>query len=78
MCAAPPGRSKQVESNLASLEFEIPAYARRRLDEASATPPGLPYAMFTPEYQSWVVSPGLGVGDKAAGYHQPVFNGLPA
>jgi hypothetical protein len=31
--------------------------------------------MFTAEYQSWVVSPGLGIGDKPAGYAPPVFNG---
>lgn len=31
--------------------------------------------MFTPQYQSWVVSPGLGIGDKPAGYTPPVFNG---
>jgi aryl-alcohol dehydrogenase-like predicted oxidoreductase len=65
----------QVESNVAALGFEIPPHARRRLDEASATPPPAPYAMFTPEYQSWIVSPGLGIGDKPAGYHQPIFNG---
>ena len=35
----------------------------------------LPYAMFTPQYQSWIVSPGLGIGDKPAGYAPPVFNG---
>jgi len=64
----------QVESNLAALDFELPPDARRRLDEASATPPALPYAMFTPEYQNWIVSPGLGIGDKPAGYQEPVFN----
>ncbi|MEV4656901.1 hypothetical protein [Micromonospora sp. NPDC049301] len=26
-------------------------------------------------YQSWVVSPGLGIGDKPTGYAPPVFNG---
>ena len=35
----------------------------------------LPYGMFTPEYQSWIVSPGLGIGDKPEGYAPPVFNG---
>ena len=24
--------------------------------------------MFTPGYQAWIVSPGLGIGDKPAGY----------
>jgi len=66
---------EQIDSNLAALDFEIPAEARRKLDAAS-TPatPGL-YSMFTPEYQSWIVSPGLGIGDKPAGYAPPVFNG---
>ncbi|GAA2555340.1 aldo/keto reductase [Winogradskya consettensis] len=66
----------QVRSNLAALDFDLPPDARRRLDEVSATPPALPYAMFTPEYQSWIVSPGLGVGDKPVGYHLPVFNAV--
>ncbi|MBM2614917.1 aldo/keto reductase [Actinoplanes sp. LDG1-06] len=68
--------AQQVASNLAALEFELPAEARRRLDEASATPAVPPYAMFTPEYQSWIVSPGLGIGDKPEGYHPPVFNAV--
>ena len=67
--------AEQLDGNLAALEFEIPADARRRLDEASAPQLPLPYAMFTPQYQSWVVSPGLGIGDKPAGYAPPVFNG---
>ena len=67
--------AEQLDSNLAALDFEIPADARRRLEEASAPQAGLPYSMFTPQYQSWVVSPGLGIGDKPAGYAPPVFNG---
>ncbi|ASW53451.1 aldo/keto reductase [Plantactinospora sp. KBS50] len=67
--------AEQVASNFGALDFEIPADARRRLDEASAPILGMPYGMFTPQYQSWVVSPGLGVGDKPAGYAPPVFNG---
>jgi aryl-alcohol dehydrogenase-like predicted oxidoreductase len=72
--ASSPG---QLESNLAALDFEIPADARRLLDEASA--PQLPsmYWMFTARYQSWIVSPGLGIGDKPSGYAPPVFNGAP-
>ncbi|RLP87059.1 aldo/keto reductase [Micromonospora sp. BL4] len=66
---------EQLDSNLGALDFEIPADARRRLDEASAPQLGMPYGMFTPQYQSWVVSPGLGIGDKPAGYAPPVFNG---
>ncbi|MGX7675682.1 aldo/keto reductase [Plantactinospora sp. DSM 117369] len=66
---------EQLASNLAALDFEIPAEARRRLDEASAVPLPGPYSMFTPEYQSWIVNPGLGIGDKPAGYAPPVWNG---
>jgi aryl-alcohol dehydrogenase-like predicted oxidoreductase len=68
-------RPEQLDSNLAALDFEIPADALRRLDEASAPRTGSPYSMFTPEYQSWIVNPGLGIGDKPAGYAPPVFNG---
>ncbi len=67
--------AEQLGSNLEALDFEIPADARRRLDEASAPQLGVPYVMFTPQYQSWVVSPGLGIGDKPAGYAPAVFNG---
>lgn len=65
---------KQLADNLGALEFEIPPEARRRLDEASRPLLPLPYSMFTPEYQSWIVSPGLGIGDKPAGYAPPVLN----
>ncbi|SDZ29870.1 Predicted oxidoreductase [Asanoa ishikariensis] len=64
----------QLDSNLGALDFEIPADARARLDQVSAPTFGLPYPMFTPEYQSWIVSPGLGIGDKPAGYQPPVWN----
>ncbi|WP_422735297.1 aldo/keto reductase [Micromonospora sp. WMMD729] len=66
--------AEQVASNFGALDFEIPADARRRIDEASAPNLGLPYGMFTPQYQSWLVSPGLHVGDKPAGYAPPVVN----
>ncbi|MGK5740361.1 aldo/keto reductase [Micromonospora sp. URMC 103] len=66
---------EQVDGNLAALDFEIPGELRERLDAASAEPPAAPYSMFTPEYQSWIVNPGLGIGDKPAGYAPPVFNG---
>ncbi|MFG3557082.1 aldo/keto reductase [Micromonospora sp. NPDC047557] len=65
---------EQVAGNFGALDFEIPADARRRLDEASAPNLGLPYRMFTPQYQSWVVSPGLSIGDKPAGYAPRVVN----
>ncbi|MER7585980.1 aldo/keto reductase [Micromonospora sp. NPDC127501] len=66
---------EQLASNFGALDFDIPADARRQLEEASTPNVGLPYGMFTPQYQSWVVSPGLGIGDKPAGYAPPVFNG---
>jgi aryl-alcohol dehydrogenase-like predicted oxidoreductase len=68
-------RPEQLDTNMAALDFEIPADARRRLDEAGAPQVGALYSMFTPQYQSWIVNPGLGVGDKPAGYAPPVFNG---
>jgi aryl-alcohol dehydrogenase-like predicted oxidoreductase len=52
-----------------------PVDARRWLEEASAPRIGAPYSMFTPQYQSWIVSPGLGIGDKPATYAPPIFNG---
>jgi aryl-alcohol dehydrogenase-like predicted oxidoreductase len=68
----------QLDSNLAALDFEIPDDARRRLDEASTPEVPKLYSMFTPEYQSWIVSPGLGVGDKPASFAGPVWNGARA
>ncbi|RKR86427.1 aryl-alcohol dehydrogenase-like predicted oxidoreductase [Micromonospora pisi] len=67
--------AEQLDANLAALDFEIPPEARRRLDQASVAPVASLYSMFTPEYQSWIVSPGLGIGDKPAGYAPPVWNG---
>jgi aryl-alcohol dehydrogenase-like predicted oxidoreductase len=67
---------KQLDVNLGALEFEIPANARHRLDEATTPEIGALYSMFTPQYQSWIVSPGLGIGDKPASYAPPVFNGV--
>ncbi|SIR50932.1 aldo/keto reductase [Micromonospora avicenniae] len=66
---------EQVDGNVAALDFEIPRELRDRLEQASAEPLPAPYSMFTPEYQSWVVSPGLGIGDKPAGYAPPIING---
>jgi aryl-alcohol dehydrogenase-like predicted oxidoreductase len=64
----------QLDANLAALDFEIPPDARRRLDLASALVLPKPYTMFTPQYQSWIVSPGLGIGDKPSTYAPPVLN----
>ncbi|MFB9834289.1 aldo/keto reductase [Actinoallomurus acaciae] len=68
---------EQLDGNLAALDLEIPPEARRRLDQAGSRPHRSVYSMFTPEYQSWVVSPGLGIGDKPAGYAPPTWNGAP-
>ncbi|HET6504273.1 MAG TPA: aldo/keto reductase [Amycolatopsis sp.] len=66
--------AKQLDSSLAALDFELPAELRAELDMASAVPPGKPYTMFTPEYQSWIINTGAKVGDKPAGYHRVVRN----
>jgi aryl-alcohol dehydrogenase-like predicted oxidoreductase len=42
--------------------------------DASAVPPESVYRMFTPQYQSWLVSPGAKVADKPAGYRPPMVN----
>ncbi|GAA3837871.1 aldo/keto reductase [Amycolatopsis tucumanensis] len=68
----------QLDASLAALDFEIPAELRADLDAASAVPPGKPYVMFTPQYQSWIVNPGTKVADKPAGYRPDVRNWVPA
>jgi diketogulonate reductase-like aldo/keto reductase len=57
----------QLDANLAALDFELSAELRAKLDEASSVPPQSVYRMFTPDYQSWLVSSGVKVGDKPAG-----------
>ncbi|GAA3689157.1 aldo/keto reductase [Nonomuraea antimicrobica] len=69
--------AEQLDVNLAALDFELPADLRAELDEASAVPPPSVYRMFTPDYQSWLVSPGVKVGDKPAGYAPVVRNWVP-
>ncbi|MEV5539797.1 aldo/keto reductase [Saccharopolyspora shandongensis] len=69
--------AEQLGSSLAALDFEIPAELRADLDAASAVPPGGPYVMFTPEYQSWIINAGVKLGDKPAGYHPAVRNWVP-
>ncbi|SEP45918.1 aldo/keto reductase [Amycolatopsis saalfeldensis] len=64
----------QLATSMAALDFEIPAELRTLLDEASAIPPASVYRMFTPAYQNWLVSPGLKVGDKPAGYAPGIRN----
>ncbi|WP_290062820.1 aldo/keto reductase [Amycolatopsis solani] len=64
----------QLGKSMAALDFEIPAEQRKLLDEASAVAPASVYRMFTPEYQNWLVNPGLKVGAKPAGYAPAVRN----
>jgi aryl-alcohol dehydrogenase-like predicted oxidoreductase len=64
----------QLGGNLGALDFDLPEDARRTLDEASRPELSPPYAMFTPEYQSWIVSPGLSIGDRPDSYAPPVVN----
>lgn len=64
----------QLGSSLAAMDFGLPAALRSELDQASAVPPASVYRMFTPGYQGWLVSPGVKVGDKPAGYQPPVRN----
>ncbi|GGM54868.1 hypothetical protein GCM10007977_065670 [Dactylosporangium sucinum] len=64
----------QLDTNLGALGFDLPPEARQRLDEASDPAVNPPYSMFTPRYQSRIVSPGLSVGDKPAGYAPPLVN----
>ncbi|TCC63128.1 aldo/keto reductase [Kribbella pittospori] len=65
---------EQLDSTLASLDFELPTELRSALDEASAAPPESVYRMFTPEYQGWLVNAGAKVADKPSGYQPPVVN----
>ncbi|MET9341616.1 aldo/keto reductase [Nonomuraea sp. NPDC003804] len=64
----------QLDANMTALDFELLAELRAELDEASSVPPPSVYRMFTPDYQNWLVSPGVKVGDKPAGYAPAVRN----
>ncbi|WP_326633893.1 aldo/keto reductase [Nonomuraea fuscirosea] len=68
------GSAAQLDANLAALDFELPAELRAELDQASAEPPRSLYRMFTGGYQSLLVSPGVKVGDKPAGYAPVIRN----
>ncbi|NNB96418.1 aldo/keto reductase [Corallococcus exiguus] len=65
---------KQLDGNLAALDFSIPAELRRQLDEASAPPVPFPHGMFSNPYQLNLHG-NAAVGDKPAGYSPPVFTG---
>jgi aryl-alcohol dehydrogenase-like predicted oxidoreductase len=64
----------QLAATMAALDFEIPAELRAALDTAGAAKPQSIYTMFTPEYQHMIVSPGVKVADKPAGYAPAVRN----
>jgi aryl-alcohol dehydrogenase-like predicted oxidoreductase len=64
----------QLLANLTALDFTIPSSLLRQLDEASAPPRPRPYSMFTPAYQSWIVSPGLVIGAEPPTFAPPVVN----
>ncbi|TDV56160.1 aldo/keto reductase [Actinophytocola oryzae] len=64
----------QLDTSLAALDFTLPDELRAELDAAGSVPLGKPYGMFTPRYQSWLVSPGVQVADKPAGYRPAVRN----
>ncbi len=51
----------QLDDNIASLDFTIPAELRARLDEVSAIPPLHPYSFFQPALQERVASSGATV-----------------
>ena len=44
----------QLDDNLKSIEFEIPAELRKRLDDLSALEPAHPYKIFNPEMQGMI------------------------
>jgi len=64
-------RLEQLEDNLKALDFELPAELRTRLDDASRPDRQFPYSFFDSEVQGMIYG-GATVGDKPAGYHQPV------
>jgi aryl-alcohol dehydrogenase-like predicted oxidoreductase len=66
--------AEQLTSTMAALDFELPGELRADLDQASGLPPESIYRMFTPGYQSALVSPGTKVGDKPRGYFTGVRN----
>jgi aryl-alcohol dehydrogenase-like predicted oxidoreductase len=64
----------QLGSTMAALDVELPSELHAELDQASAVAPASVYRMFTPGYQNQLISPGIKVGDKPAGYLPGVRN----
>ncbi|RKG94079.1 aldo/keto reductase [Corallococcus terminator] len=69
---------KQLDGNLAALDFTLPPELRRQLDAVS-TPSSVPFphSMFAIPHQ-FDLQGRAAVGDKPAGYTSPVFAGPPA
>ena len=62
----------QLEDNLGALDFELPAELQQRLDDVSKPETRFPYTFFEPSLQG-MIHGGASVGDKPAGYEQPVL-----
>ncbi|HMJ24671.1 MAG TPA: aldo/keto reductase [Pyrinomonadaceae bacterium] len=67
----------QLEDNLKSIEFEIPAELRKRLDDSGALEPAHPYKIFNPEMQGMIsggtrVNPWLGARVYAPPSQEPL------
>lgn len=67
----------QLQDNLGALDFELPPELRARLDTVSDSAPNFPYMFFTPGMQTMLAGANP-VGDKPAGYRQPVHISGPA
>ena len=59
---------RQLDDNLAALDFAIPEELRLRLDEASTPTRPHPYSMFTDAYQTGRMNAGMAIADKPRGY----------
>ncbi|QIV83780.1 aldo/keto reductase [Mycolicibacterium frederiksbergense] len=66
--------AQQLAATMAALDFVIPGELHALLDAAGEPTPESVYKMFTPGYQNLIVSPGVKVGDKPAGYLPGVRN----
>jgi hypothetical protein len=65
-------RPEQLQTNLAALDFTLPAELAGRLTQASEVPPPFPYYFFTDAMQGMMYG-GATVADKPAGYRAPVM-----
>ena len=65
-------RSEQLEANLGALDFDLPKALADRLEAASRPAVPFPYYFFTNAMQGMMYG-GATVGDKPAGYREPVL-----